>query len=67
MNVRNMQPGDRFVLIRTGERYRFIRREEQRRSYGRFRSLTAYICFNESEQREARLHAQCYVKPIIRA
>ena len=47
-----MKPGDRFVLVRTGDRYRV---DEDG------------ILFNEDRQRQARLHGNCWVKPIVRS
>jgi hypothetical protein len=44
-----MKPGERFVLLRTGERYVVDDNG---------------ALFNESANRSARLHGNCWVKPI---
>ena len=59
--VRHMQPGQRFLLRRTGDRYTLVRRELNPR-YG-----MTYVVQHEGNDKETTLHPQCYVKPIIRA
>ena len=56
--VRNLQPGQDFILKRTGERFRFIRRDRSTPSG------TIYVCQKGNENRESRLHHSCHVEII---
>lgn len=60
--VRNLQPGQRFTLLRTGEKYRFIRREYRTPSGTRHVVMRddQYITSTDG-QRESTLHHACHV------
>lgn len=60
LRLRQINPGQRFVLIRTGERYEFIRRSTEK--WGG----TRYVVKREGEAKETTLHHSCHIKPIIR-
>ena len=55
--VRNLQPGQRFTLLRTGEKYRFIRRDHSTPSGTRHVVMLddPYITFPDGS-RETSLH-----------
>jgi hypothetical protein len=55
--MRNMQPADRFVLLRTGEQYTMLRREN------RTPSGTRYVV-KKNDQSESSLHHSCHVELI---
>ena len=58
--VRNMQPGDQFLLKRTLELYRFIRREQGTPGG------TRHVVQKDGQQRESSLHHSCHVIPVAR-
>jgi hypothetical protein len=60
--VRQLMPGQEFTLVRTGERYRFLRRDYSTPSG------TRYVCLNidrmpidQDQERETSLHHACHV------
>lgn len=55
--VRQLMPGQDFTLVRTGERYKFLRRECSTPSG------TRYVCLNldQDQERETSLHHACHV------
>jgi len=55
--VRNMQPGDKFILLRTMEQYTLLRREY------RTPSGTRYVVTKDG-QKETYLHHSCHVEKI---
>ena len=55
MRVRNLQPGQRFILKRTREVYTFVRREPFTSSG------TRHVVLREGQQRESSLHHSCHV------
>jgi len=59
--VRNMQPGELFVLKRTHEAYALLRREHGTPGG------TRYVVRKHGEQRESSLHHSCHVWPITGA
>jgi hypothetical protein len=58
--LRNLLTGCRFVLLRTGEKFRLLRREINTPSG------TRYVVQLDNETRERSLHHACYVKPVVR-
>lgn len=56
--VSQLQTGQRFMLMRTREKYTFVRRE--------FKTPggTRYVVKKDGESKEATLNHQCVVKPI---
>lgn len=54
--VRNMQPGQVFILKRTGERYVFIRREHDTPGG------TRYVVRKTHSARKSTLHHSCHVE-----
>jgi len=61
MTIRLRQLGDgmRFVLCRTGQKYRKVRLEP-----GQWPRITV---LRDGSNRETTLHHACHVKPIVRA
>lgn len=61
--VRQLQPGQLFILKRTGERYRFVRREHSTPSGTRHVVVKddPYIVAKDGMQRESTLHHACHV------
>lgn len=56
--VRNLQPGQHFILKRTGERYRFIgRRHESPKG-------TEYVVLRSGFAKPTTLHHSCHVEPL---
>jgi len=53
--VRNLQPGDRFILKRTREVFTFVRREPFTPSG------TRHVVLRDGERRESSLHHSCHV------
>lgn len=53
--VRNMQPGQLFTLLRTGEVYEFVRRDRVTPSG------TKHVVIKRGESRETSLHHSCHV------
>jgi hypothetical protein len=60
--VRQLMPGQEFTLVRTGERYKFLRRDYSTPSG------TRYVCLNlglmpieQDQERETSLHHSCHV------
>jgi hypothetical protein len=53
-----MQPGDRFILLRTMENFLMIRRE-QKTPGG-----TKYVVSKNGEKKETSLHHGCHVEKI---
>jgi len=59
--VRQLMPGQEFTLVRTGERYKFLRRDYSTPSG------TRYVCLNlgpipiEQYPKEVSLHHACHV------
>lgn len=54
--VRQLKPGQEFVLIRTGERYKFLRRDHSTPSG------TQHVCMHlAGPMRETSLHHSCHV------
>jgi len=60
--VRNLQPGQRFTLLRTGEKYRFIRRDHSTPSGTRHVVMLddPYITCTDG-RKESTLHHACHV------
>lgn len=60
--VRNLQPGQRFTLLRTGEKYRFIRCDHSTPSGTRHVVIRddAYITCTDGHK-ESTLHHACHV------
>ena len=56
--VRNLQPGQEFILLRTGQRFKFLRRDRTTPSG------TIYVCQEVNATRESRLHHSCHVKIV---
>lgn len=61
-HVRNLQPGQRFTLLRTGEQYRFIRREHSTPNGTRHVVMRddPYIT-SPNGHKESTLHHACHV------
>jgi len=60
--VRNLQPGQRFTLLRTGEKYRFIRREHDTPSGTRHVVMHDDPYINAPNgHKESTLHHACHV------
>jgi len=59
--VRNLQPGERFLLKRTLEEYTFIRRCHETPGG------TRHVVQRDGEQRERSLHHSCHVIQLVRA
>jgi hypothetical protein len=59
--VRNLQPGQRFTLLRTGEKYRFIRRDHSTPSGTRHVVVLDDPFITASNVRETTLHHSCHV------
>ncbi len=55
--VRNMQPGDRFILLRTMEEFTLLRREHKTPSG------TKYVVLKDGKT-ESSLHHSCHVEKI---
>lgn len=60
--VRQLMPGQEFTLVRTGERYKFLRLDYSTPSG------TRYVCLNldrmpidQDQERETSLHHACHV------
>ena len=60
--VRQLKPGQEFTLLRTGERFKFLRREHVTPSG------TRHVCINlsdipvdQNKVRESNLHHSCHV------
>jgi hypothetical protein len=53
--VRNLQPGDRFILKRTREVFTFVRREPCTPSG------TRHVVLRDGQQGESSLHHSCHV------
>jgi hypothetical protein len=60
MHLRQLGQGVRFVLCRTGQKYRVVRRETR---FGR----REIVVLMDGSDRETTLHHACHVKPIVRA
>lgn len=60
MPLRRVRPGQRFVLLRTGERYTLLTKEIDTPSG------TRYVVQREGSERKSTLHHSCHVKPIVR-
>lgn len=60
MHLRDLPDGTRFVLLRTGEKYRLLRRGER---FG----CWCNIVQRDGDEQESSLHHACHVKPIVRA
>ncbi len=58
MRLRDLQPGDRFILVRTGKKYPLIRREHASPAG------TRYIVAKYGEDREPTLNHACHVQAI---
>ena len=56
MFMRQMQPGQKLTLLRTGEKYTMIRREYATPSG------TRYIVQRDGSEYESRLHHSCHVR-----
>jgi hypothetical protein len=54
--VRNLQPGQEFILNRTGQRFKFIRRDRKSPSG------TIYVVKEVNQDRESRLHHSCHIE-----
>jgi hypothetical protein len=55
LRMRNLQPGERFILKRTQEAYTFMRRELFTPSG------TRHVVLREGQHRESSLHHSCHV------
>lgn len=53
--MRNLQPGQQFILLRTGEKYKFVRRDHSTPKG------TRYVVLKDGEQVESSLHHACHV------
>lgn len=60
MHLRQLGQGVRFVMCRTGQKYRVVRRETR---FGR----REIVVLMDGSYRETTLHHACHVKPIVRA
>lgn len=58
--LRDIPDGARFMLCRSGQRYRLVRRE---RVKGRLR----HVVLKDGSELEGTLHHSCRVKPVVRA
>ena len=58
--LRQLGDGVRFVLCRTGQKYRVVRRETR---FGR----REIVVLMDGSNRETTLHHACHVKPLVRA
>ena len=56
--VRQLQPGQRFMLMRTKDKYTFIGRENKTPCG------TRYVVQRDGDSKETTLNHQCVVKPI---
>lgn len=61
MPLRRVQPGQRFVLLRTMERYTLLERQIGTPSG------TRYVVQRHGSDKQSTLHHSCHVKPIVRA
>ena len=59
MRLRQLSESTRFVLCRTGQRFRMLRREADKKN------KTVYVVQLEGCARESSLHHFCHVKPIL--
>jgi hypothetical protein len=59
MHLRQLVEGVRFILCRTGQRFRMVRREPNKKN------KTIYVVQLEGSARESSLHHSCRVKPIL--
>lgn len=59
IHLRQLGEGVRFVLCRTGQKYRVVRREP-----GQWTRITVQM---DGSNRETTLHQACHVKPIVEA
>ncbi len=57
IHLRQLGEGVRFVLCRTGQKYRVVRREP-----GQWTRITVLM---DGASRETTLHQACHVKPIV--
>lgn len=53
--MRNLQPEQQFILLRTGEKYKFVRRDHSTPKG------TRYVVLKDGEQAESSLHHACHV------
>jgi hypothetical protein len=58
--LRDIPAGARFMLCRSGQRYRLVRRE-------RVKGRLQHVVLRDGSERESTLHHSCRVKPIVRA
>lgn len=61
MPLRQVRPGQRFVLLRTRERYTLVAKEIGTPSG------TRYVVQRDGSDRKSTLHHSCHVKLIVRA
>lgn len=61
--LRQLMPGQRFTLLRTGEKYRLVRRDISTPSGTRFVVVRddPYITAKDGQQPESSLHHACHV------
>jgi hypothetical protein len=58
--LRDIPDGERFMLCRSGQRYRLVRRE-------RVKGTLRHVVLKDGSEREGTLHHSCRVKPVVRA
>lgn len=58
MRLRNLPVGAHFILLRTGEHFRFVRKDITTPSGVR------YVVARTEDKRECTLHHACYVRPV---
>ncbi len=62
IHLRELQPGTRFMLLRTGDKYLYLGRQPSRVS-----GLMIHACQREFGDRgTTSLHHSCHVKPVVR-
>ena len=61
IHLRQLKEGSRFVLLRTGEKFRYLGLKPSR-----YTGQLLHMCQSEADKRETALHNACHVKPIIR-
>jgi hypothetical protein len=62
IHLRELQPGTRFKLLRTGNKYLYLGRQPSKHS-----GLMIHACQREwGDQGITSLHHSCHVKPVVR-
>lgn len=60
--MRNLQPGQEFLLLRTGERYKFLRRDHSSPKGTRYIAMyLGPMPLDKDQDRESDFHHSCHV------